>query len=106
MCLLGDRFRSKAYGSAKTSSSRLAELFQSVTTSPAAITWPWSSMSVTARRPKCIAGVAQRSTSSVADSRVTFPSRSSSHWSGYCVKVCTESIMESRLVSSPPRIRL
>ena len=60
------RSMSKRCGSSKTSSSRLAEMYQSTTLSPSWICLPPSSMSAVAVRRKYITGDAQRSISSTA----------------------------------------
>ena len=76
-CSFGVRVTSKRYGSAKTASSRFAELYQSTIFSPARSFWPPSSVSCVAVRRKWITGDAQRTISSTAVGAT--PSKSAAH---------------------------
>ncbi len=102
MCGFGARPASKRYGSAKTSSSKLAEPYQTTTLSPSRIVSPRSSTSQVAVRRKCSTGQPQRRISSAPVFQASSGSRRiRSHSNGCSISASIPCAIACRVVSFP-----
>src|SRR5437773_428271 len=100
-CSFGVRPTSKRSACGKTSSSRLAEPYQTVSLSPSRIGWPRSSASRVAVRRKYMTGETQRSISSTAVGMRDGSASSRRRSSGCCIRASMPPEIRLRVVSLP-----